>query len=106
VNALAAAAVMFVGGMAVLNGGLSVGSVLVLLAYFASLYSPIETLAYLSEGVASAAAGARRVFTVLNDDQLDVTERPDSVPLVAPLTCRGSTARIHPVTVGCQPGRP
>ena len=47
---------MVYGGLAAQNGTLSIGSLLVLMAYFAALYSPLETLAYLTEGFASAKA--------------------------------------------------
>ena len=39
------------------GGGLTVGGLLVLLSYLASLYAPLETLAYLSTGFATASAG-------------------------------------------------
>jgi ABC-type multidrug transport system fused ATPase/permease subunit len=68
VNALAKAIVIVVGGIAVLDARLTVGELLVLLSYFLALYSPIETIAYLSEGVAAAGAGARRIYGLFESD--------------------------------------
>jgi ATP-binding cassette subfamily B protein/subfamily B ATP-binding cassette protein MsbA len=83
VAAIAKMVVLVVGGMAVLHGGLSVGSLLVLVTYYTALYSPIETLAYLSEGFASASAGARRVFEILESDSLKLLDRPGARVLPA-----------------------
>jgi ATP-binding cassette subfamily B protein len=68
VNALAKAIVIVVGGIAVLDARLTVGELLVLLSYFLALYSPIETIAYLSEGFAAAGAGARRIYGLFESD--------------------------------------
>ena len=82
VTAIATACVMVYGGLAVRDGQLSVGSLLVLLTYFAALYSPLETLAYLSEGFASAKAGARRVLEVLDEESRPICDAADAKPLV------------------------
>jgi ATP-binding cassette subfamily B protein/subfamily B ATP-binding cassette protein MsbA len=71
VLALGTAAVMGIGGMKVLRGGgggagLTVGELLVLLSYLASLYAPLETLAYLSQGFATASASGRRAIELLD----------------------------------------
>ena len=75
VTATASALVMAIGGIYVLQGSLTLGSLLVLLTYFAALYSPLETLAYLSDGFASASAGARRVLNILEADDAQETSR-------------------------------
>jgi ATP-binding cassette subfamily B protein len=106
VNALAGAVVMSAGGIAVLQGELTVGSLLVLVCYFAALYSPIETLAYLSEGFASAAAGARRVLDMLDAHEFDVIDQPGAAPLPAPSISHGISVRLAGVTFGYEPGRP
>jgi ATP-binding cassette subfamily B protein/subfamily B ATP-binding cassette protein MsbA len=106
VNTLAGAAVMTAGGIAVLQGRLSVGSLLVLVSYFAALYSPIETLAYLSEGFASAAAGARRVLELLDSHEFDIVDQPEATPLCATSVGRGITVRFSNVIFGYEPGRP
>jgi len=79
VTAVGTAAVMAVGGFHVLQGTLTVGTLLVFLSYLASLYTPLETLAYVSAGFASAAGRARRVLEVLDtaegvSDSVDARE--------------------------------
>ncbi|MDY0039470.1 MAG: ABC transporter ATP-binding protein [Desulforhabdus sp.] len=69
VTAVGTAVIMAVGGFHVLHGSLTVGTLLVFLSYLASLYTPLQTLAYVSSGFASAAARARRVLEVLDTEE-------------------------------------
>ncbi|MHC4092055.1 MAG: ABC transporter ATP-binding protein, partial [Planctomycetota bacterium] len=105
VTALGTVAVMVLGALHVLQGSLSVGALLVFLAYVARLYEPLETLAYLSWGFADASAGARRVFEIL-----DVEEQVHDLPGAKPLPRRPAGQRGHVqmenVTFGYEPGRP
>ena len=87
VTAIATTCVMVYGGIAVLDGRSSVGTLLVLIAYFASLYSPLENLAYLSEGYASAKAGARRVLEILDEEDKPISDAVNANPLVCDRTC-------------------
>jgi ATP-binding cassette subfamily B protein/subfamily B ATP-binding cassette protein MsbA len=106
VSALATACAMVYGGLAVRDGHLSVGSLLVLLAYFAALYSPLETLAYLVEGFASAKAGAQRVLEVLNECDRPIADGPDAQPLIILGRAGGLPVRFDNVTFGYSSGRP
>jgi ATP-binding cassette subfamily B protein/subfamily B ATP-binding cassette protein MsbA len=72
VTALGTAALMAVGGWQVSTGKISVGDLIVFLSYLTYLYTPLETLAYLSSGLAAVNAGAQRVS--------DVLDSPDAVP--------------------------
>jgi ATP-binding cassette subfamily B protein/subfamily B ATP-binding cassette protein MsbA len=101
VSAAGTALVILMGGFHVMAGALTLGSLLVFLSYLASLYVPIETLAYSSAGFAAAAAGARRVLEVLDSEEM-VKEAPDAAAL--PMV-RGHV-RFEEVTVGYEPGRP
>ncbi len=109
--AVGTAAMMLLGGLQVLQGALSVGVLLVFLSYLVSLYTPLEMLAYVSMGFASAAARARRVLDVLAVDQ-EVQEAPDARPLPAqPGSIAGHHAaprrvRLEDVTFGYEPQRP
>jgi ABC-type multidrug transport system fused ATPase/permease subunit len=105
VTSLATACVMIYGGLAVRDGRLSVGSLLVLLAYFAALYSPLETLAYLTEGFASAKAGARRVLELLDEESSPVSDAPTARPLVCERDARGAVIRYDDVAFGYEPNR-
>jgi ATP-binding cassette subfamily B protein/subfamily B ATP-binding cassette protein MsbA len=105
VTAIGTAVMMVMGGFQVLEGSLSLGSLLVFLSYLASLYAPMETLAYISSGFASAAAGARRVLEVL-DVQEQIQEKTGAKPLPPrPPGVRGHI-RLERVTFGYEPGRP
>jgi ATP-binding cassette, subfamily B, bacterial len=101
VTALGTAVVIVVGGLHVLHGSLSVGGMWIFLSYLGALYSPMETLAYLASGYASASASARRVFEVL-DSEVAVRDAPNARPL--PGDARG-VIRFEHVSFGYEPGR-
>jgi ATP-binding cassette subfamily B protein/subfamily B ATP-binding cassette protein MsbA len=104
-TAVGTAVLMAVGGFQVLNGALSVGSLLVFLSYVAALYSPMETLAYLSASFAAASARARRVMEVLDADQ-EVHDRPGAVVLGPERRDQAGVIRLENVSFGYEPGRP
>jgi ATP-binding cassette, subfamily B, bacterial len=104
-TAFGTALVIGLGGFQVLQGSLTVGSLLVFLAYLASLQAALETLASLGSGFASAAAGARRVFEVLDTEE-GVRDSPGARPLPPfPMGQRGHV-RLDRVTFGYEPGLP
>jgi ATP-binding cassette, subfamily B, bacterial len=96
------AAVMMLGGLHVLNGRITLGTLLVFLSYLTSLYAPLETLAYLSGAVASATGSARRVLEVL-DAPPEVTDGPRARRL--PGRAEGAV-RFEGVSFGYVPGQP
>jgi ATP-binding cassette subfamily B protein/subfamily B ATP-binding cassette protein MsbA len=99
VMAAGTAAGMALGGYHVLQGRLTIGSLLVLLSYLTSLYAPMETLAWLSSGFASAAGRGRRVFELL-DFAEDVRNCPGARPVPAIPSSEGAHVRIEDVTFG------
>jgi ATP-binding cassette subfamily B protein/subfamily B ATP-binding cassette protein MsbA len=101
-TAVGTAVIMALGGFLVLDGSLSIGSMLVFFSYLASLYVPMETLAYMSSGFAAAAAGAIRVLEVL-DAKEEVQDAPHAKPLPQP--ARGYVS-LEAVTFGYKPGAP
>ena len=105
VTAVGTAAIMAYGGFQVLDGSLSIGSLLVFLSYLASLYVPMATLAYMSSSFAGAAASAQRVLEVL-DAQDGVQDAPNVRPLpVRPVGGRGHVC-LEKVTFGYEPNYP
>lgn len=80
VTAVGTAAVMLMGGLHVLEGRLTVGGLLVFMSYLTSLYAPLKTLAFLSSSFSTAKAGARRVFEVLDAEEV-VRDRPGATAL-------------------------
>ncbi|HEV8473213.1 MAG TPA: ABC transporter ATP-binding protein [Methylomirabilota bacterium] len=82
IMAAGTAAVILLAGRQALAGRLTPGDVVLLAAYVAMLYKPLETLAYTAVAVQAAAAGGRRVLQVL-DAVPDVTDAPEAMPLRA-----------------------
>jgi ATP-binding cassette, subfamily B, bacterial len=76
------AAVVLLASRQALAGSLTPGDVVLLVAYVAMLYKPLETLAYTAIAVQSAAAGGRRVLALL-DAVPDVVDMPGAAPLAA-----------------------
>jgi ATP-binding cassette, subfamily B, bacterial len=72
--------VFVLGTLAVANGSLSLGGLLVFVAYLTQLYGPVRTLGSLSNAIFRALAGAERVIELL-DEEPQVTDRPDARPL-------------------------
>lgn len=111
VTAVGTAVVILIGGLHVLRGELSIGSLIVFLSYLASLYVPVEGLAYVSSGFASAAGGARRVLEILDADDY-ISDRPGARPLAehpasgVPEQTTPRHVRLEDVTFGYEPGRP
>src|SRR5262249_21654301 len=101
-TACGSAALMAVGGLYVVQGRLSVGTLLVFLAYLDSLYWPMSALAYLATGYASAAASSRRVFEILDAEDV-IHDAPQARPLpVLPAVNRGHV-RLENVVFGYEP---
>jgi ABC-type multidrug transport system fused ATPase/permease subunit len=101
VLAIGTALVLVVGGRHVLTGALSVGELLVVLAYLRDLYSPVRGLTRLSVVLAKAGASAVRVRGVLDCDEA-VEDRYDARP--APRLRSG--IRFERVSFGYEPERP
>jgi ABC-type multidrug transport system fused ATPase/permease subunit len=95
VLALGLALVTWVAARRALSGQLTAGEVLVLIAYAGAIYGPVSSLTSLTADLASAAAGAQRVFEVLDEPQ--VAERPDAR---APSRQAQGAVRFDEVTFG------
>jgi ATP-binding cassette, subfamily B, bacterial len=67
--ALGSAVLYAAGSLQVLRGNLSLGDLLVFVAYLATLYQPIEQLTYTAWALEGAAAGAQRCFEVLDQEE-------------------------------------
>jgi ATP-binding cassette subfamily B protein len=72
--------VIVLGTRAIASGGLTLGGMLVFIAYLTRLYGPVRDLSSLSNTVFKALAGAERVIELL-DERPRVVERPDPVRL-------------------------
>ena len=78
--ALGTAAMYYVGSLHVLAGTLSLGVLLVFIAYLVMLYQPLESLTYTAWAMEGATAGARRCFEIL-DRQDDVVDSPNAIAI-------------------------
>jgi ATP-binding cassette subfamily B protein/subfamily B ATP-binding cassette protein MsbA len=104
-TALGTSFIMVIGGIHVLNGSLTIGSLIVFLSYVASLYGPMETLSYLFQNYASAAAKARRALEVL-DTVEEVRDVFNARPFPIHPSGVGGLVRLEKVTFGYETGRP
>jgi ATP-binding cassette subfamily B protein/subfamily B ATP-binding cassette protein MsbA len=102
INTIATALVLYLGGRDVLAGGMTVGSLLVFLAYLKSLQEAFKSLFATYGNLKSAEANAERVLEILESSEA-VREAPDARPL--PLPSRGHL-RLEGVTFGYEPGYP
>lgn len=100
VFALGTAGIVWLGSRRVLAGELSVGQLLIFLAYLAQLYEPLNLLSHAGATVASATVGTRRVFEVLDTPE-EVKDAPDARAVV------GARELVFGnVTFGYQTGQP
>jgi len=78
--ALGAAAITWLGAVQVARQHLTVGELLVFLAYLAQLFEPLNQLSHVGATVAGAMAGARRVFEILDTPE-EIKDRPGTRPI-------------------------
>jgi ATP-binding cassette, subfamily B, bacterial len=100
-TACGTAAIVWVGAHSVLDGRLTVGGILVFLAYLTALYGPLEALMYAPSTTQGAAGSARRVLEIL-DTRREVEDRPGARRVER----LSGHLRIEHVTFGYEPGRP
>jgi len=80
-TAIATWMVVLVGSWQVLQGEITVGTVLVFTSYLSSLYKPVRQLGKVSARFSKAVVSAHRIAEIL-DVEPDVQEEPDAVDLV------------------------
>ncbi len=79
VTAAGGALILYFGALEVAEGNLQVGDLWLFLAYLAMFYQPLEQLSYTAWAIEGAAAGAGRVFEVLDaaEEEDEGRELPD-----------------------------
>ncbi len=100
VTAVATASIMWIGAQSALDGRITAGTILVFLAYLASLYGPLNSITYTASTLQYAAANADRVMEILNTP-VDVQDLPDA----RDIKLRGHV-RYDKVVFGYEPGQP
>ncbi len=78
--AIGTAAVLVIGVLHVRSGALTLGELLLVMAYLAQLYGPLATITKKVAELQSSLASAERAFSLL-DEVPDVTEHPDARPI-------------------------
>ncbi|HYB12986.1 MAG TPA: ABC transporter ATP-binding protein, partial [Myxococcota bacterium] len=78
--AIGTAGVLYAGGRLALAGALSAGDIIVFVTYLASLYGPINSISQTIGLIQGSAAGARRVFEIL-DAEPEVKDAPNARPV-------------------------
>jgi len=81
VFALGAAAIVWLGSRQVLADKLSIGELLIFLAYLAQLYEPLNQLSHVGATVANALVGTQRVFEILDTPE-EVKDAPNARPVI------------------------
>jgi ATP-binding cassette, subfamily B, bacterial len=89
--AVSTAATAWIGGRQVLEGRLTVGELMLFLVWLAQIYEPLNALIHVGSTVASAGAGVRRVFEIL-----DAPEEVNDAPQARPVCRRAAAGRSQP----------
>ncbi len=74
------AVALFIGVRHVQSGALTLGNLLLVMAYLAQLYTPLRTISQKIGDLQASLAGAERAFALL-DQEPEVVERPDGLPV-------------------------
>jgi LPXTG-motif cell wall-anchored protein len=99
-TALGTAGILYLGALRVLDGEMTIGTLLVFIAYLGALYGPLNSLAYTASTWQSAAAKGDRVLEVL-DAVPEVRDAPHARPLAV-----DGHVQYENVTFGYDVGRP
>jgi ATP-binding cassette subfamily B protein/subfamily B ATP-binding cassette protein MsbA len=101
ITALGTALLMYYGVLEVQAGHLKLGELTVFIAYLVMLYQPLEQLSYTVWAMEGAAAGAGRVFEIL-DTENDVKDKPHAKPFRSGL----GKMELRDVRFGYSPDQP
>ncbi|MEW6305401.1 MAG: ABC transporter ATP-binding protein [Verrucomicrobiota bacterium] len=108
------AAIVWVGAGQVAAGALTVGQLLIFIAYLAQLYEPLNQLSHVGATVSTASAGAQRVFELLDTPE-EVRDHADARPIVSRVESAAAHSRalviqggleFNRVSFAYQPGHP
>jgi ATP-binding cassette subfamily B protein len=100
VTTLGTAGIMYLGGLYVLDGRMTVGTVIVFLSYLGAMYGPLHAFTYTNSTLQYAFAQADRVMEIM-DTEPEVSDAPDA----RELTIAGRV-RFEDVSFAYEPGRP
>jgi ATP-binding cassette subfamily B protein len=101
VTAVGTGAVLFIGIRQVQSGAMTLGDLMIVMAYLAQLYEPMTTISKKVTSLQSGFASAERVFSVL-DAAPEVEERPHAQPLARAT----GAVEFRDVSFAYEPGQP
>jgi ATP-binding cassette subfamily B protein/subfamily B ATP-binding cassette protein MsbA len=96
--------VTWVGAQQVLSSTMTVGELLVFLAYVSQLFEPLHQLSQVGATLSSARASTQRVFEILDTPE-EVKSRPEARPVCAGRDLDGSAELAHVGGRYVRPGR-
>lgn len=96
--------VLWVGAIMVIDGSLSVGTLVAFVSYLVTFYAPIEDLIRTNATIQQAFAAAERVFEFL-DEQREVAEKPGAIDLGSSRPVQGHV-RLEDVYFSYNKGEP
>ncbi len=105
ISAVGRAAMLGLSGGFVLAGRISVGDMIVFMSYLVALYAPMESLAQLTTSYSTAAAGARRVFEVM-DTAPQIRDAFGARDLSLPAGARAASVEFENIEFRYDPARP
>jgi ABC-type multidrug transport system fused ATPase/permease subunit len=104
VGVASTALVLWVGAIRVIDGSLSVGTLVAFVSYLVTFYAPVEDLIRTNATIQQALASAERVFEFL-DEQREVTEKLGAIDLGGDRPVRGQV-RLQDVWFSYTTGEP
>jgi len=114
ITLLGTALILIVGGMHVMSGQMTIGSLIVVLAYLGAVYGPLSAIAHTTGQVQGAIAGARRVRAAL-DMVPETTDAPDAIDAAritghvrfedVAFSYPDGTAILHHINLEASPGQ-
>jgi ATP-binding cassette subfamily B protein len=105
--------ILVVGGLHVMRGQLSIGTLGVVIAYLASVYGPLSAIAHTTGQLQGAVAGARRVRAMfaLTPETVDAPNAIDAATVAGDITFEGvgfdypdGTKVLHDIDFTARPG--
>ena len=111
---LGTALVLIVGGVHVMRGQMTVGSLIVVINYLGAVYGPLSAIAFTTGQLQSAVAGARRVraMLALEPETIDAPDAVDATALNGNVTFDtvsfaypDGTAVLHDIAFEAKPGQ-
>lgn len=105
ITTIGTALVLFGGGQRVLSGALSIGSLIVFLAYLRTMQEAISELLGIYASLKTTEASIDRVSEVMESQDF-VQEMPGAKPLSAVREGKGRNVGLESVTFGYETGRP